>query len=129
MLSGSKSAVLQLAQTIALCHHEQWSGRGYPGGLRGYEIPEAARIVSIVDVYDALTHGRIYRPAMSEAEALAIMIEKSGTHFDPNLLELFLGELPEMREICAQNQDSTEPRSIIRASPACQLAHEDVLVY
>ena len=63
MLAGSESAVLQMAQTIAMYHHEKWNGRGYPVGLAGTEIPQAARIVSIVDVYDALTHPRIYRPA------------------------------------------------------------------
>lgn len=114
ILAGSDSAILQLAQTIALCHHEKWNGRGYPAGLAGTDIPEAARIVGIVDVYDALTHGRIYRPPLSEAEALAIMIEKSASHFDPDLLELFLSLLPEMRQISAQNVDAPDVKCLIR---------------
>jgi cyclic di-GMP phosphodiesterase len=126
ILSGSESAILQLAQTIALCHHEKWNGRGYPAGLAGLDIPEAARIVAIVDVYDALTHGRIYRPSLSEAEALAIMVEKSGSHFDPDLLELFLSLLPEMRQAAEQIVDQPDVKSLIRnkipsraGSPQC----------
>ncbi len=105
MLAGSKSQVLQLAHTIALSHHERWDGSGYPAGLAGTDIPLAARIVGIVDVYDAVTHDRVYRPAFSEAEALSIMLDGSGTHFDPDLLELFLSRLPEMRRICELNCD------------------------
>jgi putative two-component system response regulator len=114
ILTGSDSAILQLAQTIALCHHEKWNGRGYPAGLAGADIPEAARIVAVVDVYDALTHGRIYRPPLSHAEALAIMVEKSGSHFDPGLLELFLAMLPEMRQISEQNIDAPDVKCVIR---------------
>ncbi len=129
ILAGSESAVLQLAQTIALYHHEKWNGRGYPAGLCGQEIPEAARIVAIVDVYDALTHGRIYRPAIPEAEALAIMIEKSGSHFDPDLLELFLSLLPEMREISHENEDGPNPKSLIRLTRTFESMDNEVLVY
>ena len=68
MLAGSTSPVLQLAEQIALSHHERWDGTGYPQGLAGEAIPEAARIVSIVDVYDALTHDRVYRPAFAEED-------------------------------------------------------------
>jgi putative two-component system response regulator len=109
---------LQLAQTIALCHHEKWNGRGYPAGLAGADIPEAARIVGIVDVYDALTHGRIYRAPLSEAHALAMMVEKSGSHFDPDLLELFLALLPEMRDISAQNLDAPGVKGLIKENLA-----------
>jgi cyclic di-GMP phosphodiesterase len=112
MLADSRSPILQLAQTIALCHHEKWNGRGYPAGLAGNDIPEAARIVGIVDVYDALTHVRIYRPPLSEAESLAVMIEKSGSHFDPDLLELFLALLPEMRQICEAHRDPPAAKSL-----------------
>ncbi len=66
MLAGSHSAILLMAHDIALCHHERWDGKGYPHGLAGQAIPEAARIVSIVDVYDALSHDRVYRPALPE---------------------------------------------------------------
>ncbi len=129
ILAGSESAMLQLAQTIALYHHEKWNGRGYPSGLAGTEIPEAARIVAIVDVYDALTHGRIYREAMTEAEALALMIEKSGSHFDPELLDLFLSRLPEMRKISHEIEDGPNPKSLIRLNGFQAPFETESLVY
>jgi putative two-component system response regulator len=70
LLAGSRSPVLRMAHDIALCHHERWDGNGYPSGLKGIEIPEAARIVAVVDVYDALSHNRVYRPALPEQEVL-----------------------------------------------------------
>ena len=70
MLEGSQSAILAMARDIALCHHERWDGTGYPQGLSGLAIPEPARILSIVDVYDALSHDRVYRPALPEDEVL-----------------------------------------------------------
>lgn len=105
MLSGSESPMLQMAQEIAFCHHERWDGTGYPQRLSGPFIPESARIVAIVDVYDALSHDRVYRPAMAEEKVLAILNDGRGTHFDPMLLHLFLGLLPEMRQIAGQNPD------------------------
>jgi len=82
--------LLDLGIDIALCHHERWDGTGYPNRLRGNEIPFAARIVSIVDVYDALTSVRVYKPAMSHGRAVQIMREGRGTQFDPVLLDIFL---------------------------------------
>lgn len=105
ILSGSKVPMLQMARDIALDHHERWDGAGYPRGLAGKAIPEAARIVAIVDVYDALTHDRVYRPAMPEAEALAEMRRGAGTHFDPSLLSLFFLHLSELRNIMKRNPD------------------------
>ncbi len=129
ILGGSQSAVLQLARTIALCHHEKWNGKGYPAGLAGEEIPVAARIVGIVDVYDALTHGRIYRPALSEAQALSIMLEKSGSHFEPELLELFLGHLPEMREIADEHRDLPTRMNLYRKpEPEASAELEDTIL-
>ncbi len=83
MLSGSNVPMLQMAREIALDHHERWDGRGYPHGLAGEDIPEGARIVAIVDVYDALTHDRVYRPAMPEEQALSILQEGSGDAVRP----------------------------------------------
>lgn len=99
MLAGSKSPVFRLAQEIALCHHEHWDGTGYPSGLRGGEIPEAARIVAIVDVFDAVTHDRVYRRELPEAEVIRMMRNGRGTHFDPRLFDIFMSLLPEMRAI------------------------------
>lgn len=105
MLAGSESAVVQLAQQIALSHHERWDGKGYPHGLAGPAIPESARIVAIVDVYDGLSHDRVYRPAFSQPEILSMLLEGSGTHFDPHLLECFLSVLPEVRGISEAHPD------------------------
>lgn len=71
-------------------HHENWDGSGYPDGLRGEEIPIGARILSVVDCFDALTSDRPYRPAMSEQEAVAIIVERRGTMYDPDVVETFL---------------------------------------
>ncbi len=93
LLDGSDSAVLQLAAIIALTHHEHYDGGGYPQGLAGENIPIEGRIVAIADVFDALTSDRVYRPAMTVEQALAILQAGRGTHFDPVLLDHFLADL------------------------------------
>ena len=98
ILAGSSSAVLILAAEIALTHHEWWDGCGYPRGLRGGEIPLAGRIAAIADTFDALTHERPYRPPLTVEAALELMRRERGTHFDPELLDVFLGS-ERMREI------------------------------
>ncbi|MBA3580556.1 MAG: response regulator [Gemmatimonadaceae bacterium] len=90
ILGGSSFPVLQMAEQIALCHHERWDGTGYPRGLRGEEIPIAARIVAVVDVWDALTHERPYKHAWSIEEAAAELRLQAGRHFDPRVLDAFL---------------------------------------
>jgi putative two-component system response regulator len=95
LLEGSDSAVLQLAATIALTHHEHYDGGGYPRGLTGEGIPIEGRIVAIADVFDALTSDRVYRPAMTFDQAVAILRQGRGTQFDPVLLDLFLTDLNE----------------------------------
>jgi putative two-component system response regulator len=108
MLEGSSSPVLQLAREVALSHHERWDGTGYPHGTGGESISEAARIVAVVDVYDALTHHRVYRPALPEAEVLEIMHDGAGTHFDPALLAVFLTILDQIRAIADAHPDGCE---------------------
>ncbi|QLF91685.1 two-component system response regulator [Pseudomonas sp. ABC1] len=102
------SGLLQQAAVIALNHHEKWDGSGYPNGLVGEEIPHVARIVSIVDVFDALTSSRPYKRAWPVEEALAFIREQSGTHFDPELVEAFFGCLPAIQHIreCWADPDS-----------------------
>lgn len=78
-----------LAQDIAMHHHERWDGAGYPNGLRGEAIPLAARIVSLADVYDALTSARVYKAGMTHAQAAAILREGAGTQFDPRVVAAF----------------------------------------
>jgi PAS domain S-box-containing protein len=89
ILSGSDSQVLRLAEEIAAAHHEWWDGNGYPHGLARQEIPPAARLVAVVDVFDALTHERPYKPAWPIEEALAEMRRLRGRQFDPTVLDAF----------------------------------------
>lgn len=86
---GGAVAFLQTAIEIARHHHERFDGKGYPDRLVGTEIPLAARIVAIADVYDALRSRRNYKPAMSHSVAVQIMLESSAGHFDPSLLNVF----------------------------------------
>jgi HD-GYP domain-containing protein (c-di-GMP phosphodiesterase class II) len=76
---------------IPYCHHEQWDGNGYPRGLRGEEIPLAARLFAVVDVWDALRSERPYRPAWPIERVRAYMLSLAGTHLDPQMVEFFLG--------------------------------------
>lgn len=81
------------ALDIPYCHHERWDGTGYPRGLKGEDIPLAARIFAVVDVYDAITSDRPYRPALPESEALRYIREQAGRHFDPHIARKFLNNL------------------------------------
>jgi len=84
---------LQSAMEIPYCHHEKWDGSGYPRGLRGEQIPLAARIFAVVDVWDALRSNRPYRDAWTEDRALEYIRSAAGTHFDPRVVEAFLSTL------------------------------------
>ena len=86
----SPISYLQPALDIPYCHHERWDGNGYPRGLQGERIPLPARIFAVVDVFDALTSDRPYRPAWSTARALDYIRAGSGTHFDPDVVDIFL---------------------------------------
>jgi len=99
ILAGSRVPLLRLAREIALTHHERWDWAGYPEGLSGEEIPEAGRIVAVADVYDALVHTRIYRPALPEDQALHIMHRARGRQFDPEVFDTFVDVLPELRAV------------------------------
>ncbi len=78
------------ALDIPYCHHEKWDGTGYPRGLKGDEIPFAARIFPVIDVWDALTSDRPYRKAMPHDEVRKLVRADSGKHFDPHVVEAFL---------------------------------------
>ena len=80
---------LRPALYIPYCHHEKWDGTGYPRGLKGEHIPLAARLFAVADVWDALTSDRPYRPAWPQEEALIFIREQSGSHFDPQVVDLF----------------------------------------
>jgi putative two-component system response regulator len=89
ILAGSRAPVLQLAQEIALTHHERWDGSGYPRGLAGDAIPIAGRVVAVADVFDALTHKRPYKSAWDVAAAVAEIGAGSGRQFDPSIVAAF----------------------------------------
>ena len=90
LLAGSRFAVLRVAEKIALTHHERWDGSGYPAGLAGEDIPLVGRIVSVVDVYDALTHDRPYKMAWPVDKAVEEIVTQRGRQFDPDVVEAFL---------------------------------------
>ena len=89
ILSGSDSPIIQFAEQIALTHHECWDGSGYPHGIKGEAIPLAGRIVSVADVFDALTHVRSYKKAWSPEESAAEIVRLSGSKFDPRIVVQF----------------------------------------
>ncbi|MCZ6512399.1 MAG: response regulator [Nitrospinae bacterium] len=108
ILSGSDSEFLQMAEIIAGCHHEQWNGSGYPNGLKGEEIPMVGRIVTVCDVFDALTSDRPYKKAWSIEATVKEMEKESGQRFDPKVLKVFMDLLPEMIEISRQFSDNAD---------------------
>jgi len=107
LVRGSSSSILDMAATIALSHQEKWDGSGYPRGLRGESIPIEGRIVAVADVFDALTSDRVYRKAFSIEDAVQMMREQRGRHFDPVLLDAFMEVLgktgPDAREPTASD--------------------------
>ncbi len=103
ILGDSEFPMLQMAHEIALYHHERWNGGGYPEDRSGEDIPIAARIVALVDVYDALSQDRVYRKACPLEEVLENMRKSRGSHFDPEYFDLFLDSIPDFRRIAAEN--------------------------
>lgn len=99
------SMMIQMAQSIAIHHHEKWDGSGYSKGLTGQSIPIEGRIVCIADVFDALTTKRPYKPAWSFDESINYLKEQAGSHFDPQLVELFVGSIPEIKAIQEEYKD------------------------
>ena len=93
------SLLLSMAREIALTHHEKWDGTGYPYGLKGEDIPLSGRIVAIADVFDALTSERPYKRAWPVEDAVELIRDNAGKHFDPKLVSIFLEELESVLEI------------------------------
>ncbi|WP_426318488.1 HD-GYP domain-containing protein [Pseudoduganella sp. R-43] len=102
---GSSNGFLLFAREIAYGHQEKWDGTGYPQGLRGDAIPVSARLMAVADVYDALISKRIYKPAFSHEQSVAIMSEGRGRHFDPDVLDAFLAIQDQFRGIAARYVD------------------------
>jgi putative two-component system response regulator len=97
--------LMKLGIQIAEAHHEKWDGTGYPHGLAGENIPLSARILALADVYDALRAARVYKPAYDHERAREIIIDGSGRHFDPMLVQAFLAVEDEFIEV-RQHWDS-----------------------
>src|SRR6185295_9301376 len=115
---------------IVRSHHEQWNGKGYPDGLSGEDIPFGARILSVVDCFDAVTSDRPYRRKMTDEQGIDILRARSGTMYDPRIVEAFIRLIPELRRedriidgrynesLPVQNQPPAEPTLIPAAANA-----------
>ena len=89
---------LNMAYDVATSHHEKWNGKGYPNGLKGEEIPLSGRIMAVADVFDALVAERVYKKPMPVEDAINIIINDAGTHFDPTIVEIFKKVTVEFKE-------------------------------
>ena len=112
-----KSNFLTMAREIAFNHHERWDGRGYPKGLSGDDIPLAARIVAIANVYDALSAKRVYREALPHEKCVEMIRGQAGRQFDPALVEIFLKVEAEFRDIARQNCGGASESRDVRLAP------------
>ena len=97
---------LRFAKEIAYSHQEKWDGSGYPQGLAGEDIPISARLMAVADVYDALISSRVYKPGMPHEQALGIIREGRGSHFDPDICDAFLANADRFREIAERFADT-----------------------
>lgn len=97
---------LEMAHDICIAHHERWDGSGYPHKLAGDRIPLSARIVAVADVYDALTSKRPYKDPMPHEQAVGVILESAGSHFDPRVVDAFKECLPLFRDLCRQSRYS-----------------------
>ena len=105
LLAGIDSDLCRLAETIAFTHHEKWNGEGYPNGISGKNIPLEGRIAAVADVFDALTSVRPYKTAWPVNDAINLLIQEKGQHFDPEIVDLFLENKPEILHIKDQYAD------------------------
>ncbi len=115
-LGDLEMPLLEMAHDIALCHHERWDGSGYPNGLHGLDIPPAARIVTIADVYDALRSKRPYKEAYSEEKALEIMDTEEKHHFDPKVYAAFCNVKATFNHIHNRFQDESNISDLMEIS-------------
>lgn len=104
---------LHLGKEIAISHHEKWDGSGYPNALRGDDIPLSGRIIAIADVFDGLVSRRVYKPPFTLEVAIGIILEGKGTHFDPDIVEVFMEQLEVIRDIGYHQADSEEEREVL----------------
>jgi HD-GYP domain-containing protein (c-di-GMP phosphodiesterase class II) len=107
-----RESFLTIGKEVAFYHHERWDGAGYPEGRKGAQIPLSARIVALADVYDALMSKRSYKDALSHEEAAKIILAESGTHFDPDIVEVFTQNQETFRRIQMLESFKEHPESI-----------------
>jgi len=105
ILHGKENIFLQAGEVIAQTHHEKYNGKGYPNGLKGEAIPLYGRIVSITDVFDALTSKRPYKEAWSFEKALNLLMKEKGQHFDPKIVDLFIQNIDTVKTIYEKFQE------------------------
>ncbi len=105
LLAGDESDLMRMAHEIALSHHERWDGSGYPYGLAGDVIPKTGRITALADVFDALTSSRPYKKPWSVEDTVNLIKDNSGKHFDPELVTVFLQQLPGILSVRKQFSD------------------------
>lgn len=110
-IAQSSPEIRHIAQSIR-CHHERWDGKGYPRGVKGENIPVISRILAVVDAYDAMTHDRVYRKALSHQQAIDEIHSESGKQFDPRVAEIFIARFSEAAKLAsieeqAQKQDDS----------------------
>jgi putative two-component system response regulator len=120
-MMGDHDQFLSLGREVAAAHHEQWDGSGYPYGLQGKQIPLAARIVALADVYDALTSYREYRPAANHAEAREWIVSHYGSQFDPEVVEAFIAreaDFAKISQAAAAQHDARRGRADSGQLPA-----------
>ena len=113
----SRGELLDVAEEVVATHHEKWDGSGYPKGLVGEEIPLSGRLMAMADIYDALTCSRAYKPAFYQAEVEQIILQGRGSHFDPEIVDIFLEHIEEFREIAEGTDTVSIPGPIAVSGP------------
>ncbi|MCB1773566.1 MAG: two-component system response regulator [Gammaproteobacteria bacterium] len=106
-LDDAPLGFLAVARNIAMWHHENWDGSGYPDGLAGEEIPLPARLMALADTFDALVSRRVYKPAMPIQEAIDMIVAGRGSHFDPDVVDAFLANIDRFTAILADFSDNS----------------------
>jgi putative two-component system response regulator len=119
---GGSNDFLKYARQIAHSHQEKWDGSGYPDNLAGEAIPLSARLMAVADVYDALISRRVYKPAFTHEEAVAIMRKGRASHFDPDILDAFLAIEQRFAAIAAEFRDEEEEMAALQAATTVALA-------
>jgi putative two-component system response regulator len=119
---GKPAPFLRYAKEIALSHQEKWDGSGYPHGLSGEDIPLSARLMAVADVYDALISRRVYKEAMSHEAASTLVVQGSGSHFDPAVIDVFVRINHVFRDIASQFADQADEAGLAGLAGVAEVA-------